>query len=70
MNNEPLWDISFPLGPTDSGDTESQSSSSGPSSLSTTPCVDLLLSENVLSHTLAASRMPVAPGKLNVEGGS
>jgi len=52
---------SFPLGPNDSGDTESPSSSSGPSSLSTTPCVDLLLSENVLSHTLAASRMPVAP---------
>ena len=43
------------------GATDDDSSSSGPSSLSTTPCIDLLLSENVLSHTLAASRMPVSP---------
>ena len=35
------------------------SDSSGPSSLSSTPCLDILLSENVLAHTLATSRMPV-----------
>ena len=34
--------------------------SSEPSSMSSTPCLDILLSENILAHILAASRMPVS----------
>ncbi len=34
---------------------------SEPSSLGTNPCLDILLSENILSHVLAASRMPISP---------
>ena len=34
---------------------------SEPSSLGTNPCLDILLSENVLTHVLAASRMPISP---------
>ncbi len=34
--------------------------SSEPSSMSNTPCLDILLSENILAHILAASRMPVS----------
>lgn len=33
---------------------------SEPSSLTNTPCLDTLLSENILAHVLAASRMPVS----------
>ena len=35
--------------------------SSEPSSLGINPCLDILLSENILSHVLAASRMPITP---------
>merc|ERR1719411_1504875 len=34
---------------------------SEPNSLGMNPCLDILLSENVLSHVLAASRMPITP---------
>ena len=34
--------------------------SSEPNSLTNTPCLDILLSENILAHILAASRMPVS----------
>ena len=33
---------------------------SEPSSLGVNPCLDILLSENILSHVLAASRMPIS----------
>lgn len=32
---------------------------SEPSSLGINPCLDILLSENILSHVLASSRMPI-----------
>merc|ERR1719412_2340391 len=35
--------------------------SSEPSSLGMNPCLDILLSDNILSHVLAASRMPISP---------
>ena len=38
--------------------------SSEPSSMSNTPCLDILLSENILAHILAASRMPVSVLKI------
>ena len=34
--------------------------SSEPNSMTNTPCLDILLSENILAHILAASRMPVS----------
>ena len=33
---------------------------SEPSSLGINPCLDILLTENILSHVLAASRMPIS----------
>jgi hypothetical protein len=37
---------------------------SEPSSLGINPCLDILLTENILSHVLAASRMPISQGNL------
>ena len=37
---------------------------SEPSSLGINPCLDILLTENILSHVLAASRMPISQGDL------
>ena len=34
---------------------------SEPNSLGMNPCLDILLSENILSHVLASSRMPITP---------
>lgn len=41
------------------GRLDSGGDSSEPVSLGVTPCLDILLSENVLAHVLAASRMPI-----------
>ena len=37
---------------------------SEPSSLGIHPCLDILLTENILSHVLAPSRMPISQGNL------
>ena len=34
---------------------------SEPNSLGINPCLDILLSENILSHVLGSSRMPITP---------
>ena len=39
---------------------------SEPSSLGINPCLDILLSENILSHVLAASRMPISAEQQNL----